>query len=215
MTYIIRHSERLDYYDEKSWSRTERYKSNPKDPPITRRGIRIASDASLKILENIDNIRDYTYIYTSPFSRCVDTSIVIATTIMLRTNNQLKIRVEYGLRELYPVPLQSVMDELLKIDAIFIKYSEHMEIFDPLYIPMSTFEETKDTGLNPLNEFYRPLDTIDTIHINNKNSIICTHGLNIASMHIKFSTDRITQISDTSEKKGKNLSSYCYTARIN
>jgi hypothetical protein len=215
MTYIIRHSERLDYYDQNLWIKTDRYKSNPKDPPITKRGIKIASDATIKILEDIQNISEYKYIYCSPFSRCIDTAIVIATTIEILTSHKIIIRIEYSLRELYPLPLQSVMDEELKNDAIFIKYSKHLDIFDLLYKSLIGFNTMKDTTLNPLTEIYRPLDTIEKINLTDKKSIICTHGLNLASMYIKFPANRVIQISDTNEKKGRSLGSYCYTAKLN
>ena len=84
MTYIIRHSERLDFFDQDVWHQTERFRSNPKDPPITRRGMTIALDATLKIIDNISDIKEYQYIYSSPFSRCIDTSIIIANTIDIK-----------------------------------------------------------------------------------------------------------------------------------
>ena len=210
MTYIIRHSERLDYYNENIWKRSDRYKHNKKDPPITKRGVIIAKDATVRILSDINNnIRFYKYIYSSPFSRCIDTSIVIARSIEMKTKHKLLIRVEYSLRELYPIPLQTLMDEEMKTDCLFIRYHEHQDLFDKMYVPFIDFDECKDSCLNPLNEFYLPFDTIEKINKQDINSIICTHGLNLASLHIKFPTERITQISDSNEKKGRSLASYC------
>lgn len=216
MTYLIRHSERLDYYDENTWKRSDRYKDNKKDPPITKRGVIIAKDATLKILNDmcVGKIHLYKYIYSSPFSRCIDTSIVIARSIEMKTKHKPLIRIEYSLRELYPIPLQSLMDEQMKADCLFIKYHEHQDLFDKMYIPFVDFDECHNTCLNPLNEFYLPFDTIEKINKKDINSIICTHGLNLASLHIKFPTERITQISNSNEKKGRGLASYCYTCRL-
>lgn len=215
MTYIIRHSERLDFFDQDVWVRTERFRSNPKDPPITRRGVTIALDATIKVINNITDISEYQYIYSSPFSRCIDTAIIIANTIDLRTGHKVKLRIDYALREMSPIPLQTLLDDRMKFEGILNKYATHEELFDKSYSPRAIFNDTKRSAMNPLTELYRPLDTIENINLNDKKSIICTHGLNLASMHIKFPSDRITQISDTDQKTGKELASYCYTIRIN
>tara|TARA_B110000908_G_C10261947_1_gene460008 strand:- start:3173 stop:3820 length:648 start_codon:yes stop_codon:yes gene_type:complete len=215
MTYIIRHSERLDFFDQELWRRTERFISNNKDPPITRRGVTIALDATLKVISNINNIKEYQYIYSSPFSRCIDTAIIIANTIDLRTGHKVKLRVDYALREMSPIPLQTLLDDRMKLEGILNKYAIHDQLFDKSYNPRATFDDTKKSALNPLSEIYRPLDTIENINLIDKKSIICTHGLNLASMHIKFPSDRVDQISESDKKTGKDLSSYCYTIRIN
>jgi broad specificity phosphatase PhoE len=215
MTYIIRHSERLDFFDQEVWYRTERFRSNSKDPPITRRGVTIALDATLKIINSITNMKEYQYIYSSPFSRCIDTSIIIANTINLKTGYNVKIRVDYALREMSPIPLQTLLDDRMKMTGIMIKYAQHHQLFDTAYKPRASFDDTKKSSLNPMTEVYRPLDTIENINLNDKKSIVCTHGLNLASMLVKFPSERITQISETDQKRGKSLSSYCYTLCIN
>ena len=218
MTYIVRHSERLDYANESAWLNTFRYRQNPKDSPITKRGITIAKDATKKIICNMKDFSKYKFIYTSPMSRCIDTSIVMATTInVVRTKkgiNPIKIRINYGLRELNPIPLQTILDEEMREGSIIQRYRNHMALFDSIYESDIKFEDVEVSSINPIVEVYRPLDTMENIVSEDKYSIICTHGLNLAALHFKFPMGRVRHIYGGDLCRGNTLSSYCYTVRF-
>lgn len=218
MTYIVRHSERLDYANESAWQSASRYKQNPKDPPITKRGITIAKDATKKIICDMRDFSKYKFIYTSPMSRCIDTAIVMATTInVVRTKkgiNPIKIRINYGLRELNPIPLQTILDEEMREGSIIQRYRNHMALFDSIYESDIKFEDVEVSSINPIVEVYRPLDTMESIVSEDKYSIICTHGLNIAALHLKFPMGRVRHIYGGDLCRGNTLSSYCYSVRF-
>ena len=130
------------------------------------------------------------------------------------TNRTLRIRINYDLRELSPIPCQRLMDDKMTIEGILERYQPHVQLFDTIYASPSSFDDTKRSSLNPLKEIYRPLDEIENISKNDKYSIICTHGLNIASINLKFSEERIDRLSTSNEVTGSSLGSYCYTLRI-
>ena len=218
MTYIVRHSERIDYANERFWKQCARHRENSKDPPITRRGIKLASDATKKIVEDMRDMSKYSCIYTSPFSRCIDTSIVMATAInIIRERKKLaplQVRIDYGLRELNPIPLQTLMDNDMTIGSIVMRYRNHVNLFDTFYESTNSFEDMRVSSLNPLNEIYRPLDAMEKIVSEDKYSIICTHGLNLATIHLKFPSERVHHIHGGDLCRGDTLSSYCYTLRF-
>lgn len=215
MTYIVRHSERLDYVSESAWTKTSRYKQNSKDPSITKRGITIANDAIKKIIVDMKDFSKYKFIYTSPMSRCIDTAIVMATTINIikakKSMNPIKIRINYGLRELNPIPFQTILDEEMMEECIIQRYRNHMALFDSIYESDIKFEDVQVSSLNPIVEVYRPLDQMESITLEDKYSIICTHGLNLAALHFKFPMGRIRHIYGGDLCKGNTLSSYCYS----
>jgi len=219
MTYIIRHSERIDYADESFWKQTRRYTENSNDPTITKRGIKLASDATKKILNNMNgSLNKYSYIYSSPFARCIDTSIIIATYLNIirekRGISPIRIRIDYGLREFNPIPLRNLMDNEMSIGSIIMRYRNHVMLFDTFYESSDSFDDMKQSSLNPMNEVYRPLDAMEKIYNNDHHSIICTHGLNIAIICLKFPSDSIRHIHGGELCRGNTLSSYCYTLMV-
>ncbi len=96
MIVYIRHSERLDIKNKKKWINSKRYKENQFDTPITKKGIKIAQDTTEKLIKKM---KDVDYIYSSPLTRCIQTSIIIKEIIKKKLNKDIKIRIEYGLTE--------------------------------------------------------------------------------------------------------------------
>ena len=163
-------------------------------------------------------ISKYSFIYTSPFARCIDTSIVMATALnIVREQRRLPpihLRIDYGLREMSIIPLRTLMDDEMEIGAIVMRYRNHIPLLDTMYESDDTFEDVQVSSLNLLTEVYRPLDAIERIYTADKYSIICTHGLNLASIHLKFPTGRLKHINGGDLCRGNSLSSYCYSLRF-
>ncbi|NQY42561.1 MAG: histidine phosphatase family protein [Legionellales bacterium] len=98
----VRHGHRISYSQNKKikedYRKTARHKENPFDEPLTQKGKEEIKQTAIKLLEKID-INKYDYIYSSPMTRCLDTSEIISNEIYKITGKKLKIRVEYGLAE--------------------------------------------------------------------------------------------------------------------
>ncbi len=98
----VRHGHRISYSQNKkikeNYRKTTRHKENPFDEPLTQKGKEEIKQTVIKLLEKID-INKYDYIYSSPMTRCLDTSQIISNEIYKITGRKLKIRVEYGLAE--------------------------------------------------------------------------------------------------------------------
>ena len=101
MIYLIRHSERLSQIDREKWEKTARYKINNKDDSITKNGTVLATTTMINMCES-GKITDKNieYIYTSPFSRCIETSLIFQKVIKKILHIDVPIRVEYGLIEI-------------------------------------------------------------------------------------------------------------------
>ena len=217
MTYIIRHSERIDYAFPKYWEKTIRYKQNPKDPYITRHGIDIAKKATLKVLLDMKcyNLNIPKYIYSSPFTRCIETAIIIANTIELYTGKQLLIRVEYGLRENYTPTFiyKELMDSKLLMKNIIKRFSNHIDKFDLNYESICKFEEVQYNSLNPITEIKRPLDIIQVLH-EKKDGLIVTHGLNILALYQFTTSDKLYRFNQSERLSGRDDSSFCSILKL-
>jgi len=98
MKWIIRHSERIDI-NKKKWESHKRFKENEYDVPITEKGKKIARSAANEIYDNDDDIENITYIYSSPFTRCIETALEIQTQLEKKIKRLVPIRVEYGIVE--------------------------------------------------------------------------------------------------------------------
>jgi hypothetical protein len=96
MIYFIRHSERQDFVDVKKWEKSKRYQEHGLDPPLTLNGKQIASNTIKIILDNVGN-KLPKYIYSSPATRCVETSLSMQKYIKKKYNVLPEIRIENGL----------------------------------------------------------------------------------------------------------------------
>jgi broad specificity phosphatase PhoE len=99
MIYLLRHSERIDQSsDEKeklSWKKSKRYNQNPLDIPLSSNGYNICHSAIKNILNNYKE--DFGFIYSSPLTRCIQTSLEFQKYIELVYSIKILIRIEYGL----------------------------------------------------------------------------------------------------------------------
>lgn len=217
MTFIVRHSERIDYAFPNCWKKTLRYSQNRRDPYITNAGIDIAKKAAIKILKSIykDKLKIPDYIYCSPFTRCVETAIVISTLIEIYTDKKMRIRIENGLRECYinPIWYASLMDKHLTLKGIQRRFSKHRLRFDFKYTPIHSFEEMSYNSLNPITELKRPLDVISKIH-NNNDGLVCTHGLNLLTLYTVTTNNKLSTFTENKKLTGSNIDSYCSILKL-
>jgi len=98
MIYIIRHSEKLNFKHNDEWKKSQRYKKNPFDVPISKDGIKYAGECINDLLKDYDGA--FSFIYSSPLTRCIETSIIFQNYIKLKYGIVVPIRIEYGLTEL-------------------------------------------------------------------------------------------------------------------
>lgn len=96
MIYFIRHSERLNFVDENKWTKSKRYRENNLDSPLTLNGMHIAKKSIKRILNKEKDMMPK-YIYSSPATRCIETSIAMQQYIKEKYNVLPKIRIENGL----------------------------------------------------------------------------------------------------------------------
>lgn len=213
MTFIVRHSERIDYACPKYWKGTLRCRQNHRDPYITINGFSIAKKAALTLLRSLDKIPDF--IYSSPFTRCVETAIIISIVLELHTDKKILIRIENGLRESYVHSLKKVvlMDDLMTATNIYKRFSKHESRFDKSYNPIYSFDQMKYNSLNKLVEISRPLQVIDLID-KQKDGIICTHGLNLLELYVFESPNKLLALTHKNKLCGSREESYCSILKI-
>lgn len=103
MIYFIRHSERIDYVDPKKWKNSKRYQENENDPVLSSGGAKIATDQLEKLMnEKYDGHSKIDFIYSSPFARCIETSIAFRKYILKKYKKDVKIRIDFGLSPQIP-----------------------------------------------------------------------------------------------------------------
>ena len=92
--YITRHGEKLYSTSDGDikWKKSNRYKSNIWDVPLTNKGKYQSSLVGDELI-NIGFSKEMKYIYSSPMTRCIETAIEIAKKV------GKKIRIEYGFAE--------------------------------------------------------------------------------------------------------------------
>lgn len=195
MIYLLRHSERIDINKEK-WKKTKRYKNNNFDPCLTENGKKIAIEQIKKLLFNV-NVSDMDFIYSSPFTRCIETSLMFQKYVMKKYNVNILIRIEYGLSPQfigdvalwygeYDVVLKNnkfvlkndpkIIDDYLLSNNTMKRYGE--ELFDKTYKSIGvsddlnnekSYKESINNRLNCINKIVKKF-TKDA------STIICTHG---------------------------------------
>ncbi len=189
MIYLIRHSERLSQIDREKWEKSARYKINNKDDSITKNGKVIASTTMINMCESGKITENIEYIYTSPFSRCIETSLIFQKVIKQFLQIDVPIRVEYGLIEISPnknflikknkIELDNsieLLDDQLELLNIYKRYG--IAHFDTNYKPIYTYKQTNfdKTFEDGCNRAYKVFEYIKKNTISNKVNILCTHG---------------------------------------
>ena len=212
MFFIVRHSERLDWLNSDEWKKSKRYKENISDTPLTKHGKVIAERAIKDILKEYT---DFDYIYSSPFSRCIETSLVIQNEIKKETGKNIKIRIEYGLSEvslrhviLNTPDLWKIKNKEFVIDKnkentyskkkyvdsqqtltnIIKRYGNH---FDKTYKPIISYKNM-NFDKTRLDGFNRAINVYNKIVKNTpkgENAIISTHGQVIFSIYSIITND--------------------------
>jgi len=86
---IVRHGERQDYADPTWVAHQKQTDGRPWDPPLTARGKRQAVAAGQRLLQECAQlgVPQPSQVYSSPFTRCVETAVEIATATGLPTVN--------------------------------------------------------------------------------------------------------------------------------
>lgn len=138
--FIHRHGYRLDFDDQARgltrWRDSPRFKENPTDPPLL--------DANEpRIAEHAQYIpNDVRFIYTSPMTRCLQTSIILQRRInMMRSTlgdaRPIQVKIRYDLAE-----AGSIIDDKLMPDAIARDYPGFICEYPPAAsVPVKTIIE--------------------------------------------------------------------------
>ena len=209
ITLVIRHSERIDFIDKNQWKNCARYRINKYDSPISKHGIEIAQDKALELQQKYSNLKN-AIIISSPFTRCIETSIVLSMMF-----DDMKIHIEPGLRESF-YGVIDYMDNTMTNENIFNRYRSYINNFNTEYKPIYNYEEMKQTSINPKTELTRPIDTIKKIRnmaTKNKPIIIITHGLNLVLL-VKKMYGNIETLRMRKKICGKDPCSFCATIEI-
>lgn len=193
--WIIRHLHRLDREEPKKWIATKRYRENQYDTPLNTFGKKCAIEAGLQIAKNTPHIKRFKYIYTSPFTRCIQTSLGIVEGIKKHTGKELQIRIEYGLAEYVPINLeqfyvqnqtlfkirQPILDYHLAMPQLLKEYGNNI---DKTYKSLYTKADIESETIWDSSE--RTVKVMNNITNNYKNIIICSHQLpvTIANMFL-------------------------------
>lgn len=78
-----------------AWRESERKKQNITDEPLVKKGI----EESYKTGIEVAKLYKFDYIYSSPMTRCIQTSIQICDAVYKTAGKKPKIRIEYALCE--------------------------------------------------------------------------------------------------------------------
>ena len=182
--WIIRHLHRMDRDEPTNWRKQNRYNENILDTPLTEFGHQAARKAGLEIVNTTPNPKKILYVYTSPFTRCIQTSLEIAKTISEHTGKLVQLRIEYGLAEAIPIHLESlkildqslfyervpILDFKLALPQISKDYYPYIDTkYKSLYKKSDIVTETiKDSA-------ERIVKVMNYLTNNYKNMVICSH----------------------------------------
>jgi len=198
MIYLLRHAERIDksnnLKEKDNWIRSKRYKINCYDIPLSIHGIDQAYFNISKILKNFKG--EFDFIYSSPMTRCIQTSLQFQKYIYETYKKFPLIRIDYGLSihlfkeiETYNnnsnikfngdkftvFKMVELIDKYLERELIYKRYGIHR--FDKTYYSVVSrhqinSEKTYTDSINSrINAFKNILKLIDK----SKLSIICAH----------------------------------------
>jgi hypothetical protein len=200
LTYI-RHGERpaftKDINEINMWENSERYQENSLDEPLTRLGKKESYLTGVRLCDILDFETNDVCIYSSPMTRCIQTSIAIIEAIKRTTGKKLKLRIEYGLCErtslfylnclsfsgtsiinnddIDPNILinNNTIDKKLMFDYLKNEYADYI---DPTY--KSYVSDTDINTERPIVAVIEFVETIKRITNENNNSIVVCHNSN-------------------------------------
>ena len=184
--WVVRHGERADVADWDWWLTADR----PHDPPLTPLGKKQASAAGDALVG-----QPVECIYSSPFRRCIQTSIEIADAL----GGDLKIKIEPGLGEMlhhdwfdFPAPNErsgNPVNGAMSTEALVETYGANR--IDASHTPI--FDVRERSGINSLNsscEYYtfpehwhdgiaRYQATLRKLQTMSPYSVLVTHGAGV------------------------------------
>lgn len=193
--WIIRHLHRMDRDEPDNWKKQPRYNQNFLDSPLTQFGKLAAQKAGKEIIKNTPNINNVKYVYTSPFTRCIETSLEIAKEITKYTGKLVQLRIEYGIAEAVNIQLGfiKVIDRSLFIDRVpLLDFKLTTSQIAKDYFPYidtkyKSLYKKSDIILETVKESAeRTVKTMNYLTNNFKNMIICSHQIpvTIANMFL-------------------------------
>ena len=203
MKWIIRHSKKMN---EIEFKKTDRYKDNKFDT-LLEKGSKSIAINTIKNICNIDkSIKSIQYIYSSPFTRTLETAIIFQN-YLKKYNENIKIRIEYGLEEInankyiqnlykYRVVKNGKImikdkkdviytDKTMKLNELIKKYGN---IFDTTYKSKILYKDVKYLYTNFIDNWNDKIKTMKYIdNLEKKNSyLIVSHGNTIKYLLIYF-----------------------------
>ena len=175
--YFVRHGERIDWVDS-NWVQTaEQYI----DPPLSPHGIQQAKELAVHIAEHQSG---FTYIYSSPFLRTIQTALSIAIELNKKrassSENWIKIRIEPGYSEYLLCEAAEHEKQVFTPRYTLPQVLKCIEYFDQDYdgiIDANYYSNTKLESHEQLRErLQRTMQGILNNHRENCNIIIVTHA---------------------------------------
>ncbi|CDF33349.1 unnamed protein product [Chondrus crispus] len=170
--YIARHGERLDFVDPKWYESAEK----PHDPPLTHTGKEQAKELGIKLSEcNI------THIFTSPFSRCVNTASNAAASISPHT----RIYIEPGMCEWLSADWYQESERgpvWRSVQSLAAEFSNIDADYEPVYPMSHNFdgfpESTKELASRCTKTYRSLLERFQTTG----NILLVGHGSSVYSL---------------------------------
>jgi hypothetical protein len=231
MICFIRHSKRLDQENIDLWLNSKRKSINPYDIPLASNGGEIAKKIIEKILS--DYTGDFSYIYSSPITRCIQTSLEIQNFIQKKYNIKLLIRVEYGLcftrcgccdlwfdignvsfdGEYFQQKKIDFIDDMITNKNIYKKFGK--KNFDTQYKSIvkknkinkeCSYIESITNRLDFINEFKKNVPK-------NKMTLMCTHCENLGLMYSYIKG--VWNLNNVNKFSGDNYCSHIMTKWVN
>ena len=199
--WLIRHGERIDKID-KSWVNNNINECH--DPFLTKKGKWQAKMSGKNIRRRED--KPIQYIYTSPFTRCVETSIEMLKEIRKKSENKnCLIRIELGICEcigswmhwhkILPKNINAITNKMT-LEYFSNKYPNYFDIAYKSYWLKLPFRESK-----PIDTIYRFYKTIKHLVKINNPLVLCTHSLSLGQIILLFDKTMYTNLITYKKKK--------------
>ena len=167
------------------WQASPRYKTNPRDPPLTSVGRRESYVTGYRLHDYTDTMQ-HRHIYSSPLTRCMETAVCVCRGIFDRTGHRLTIRVKYALSEGMLSTCRSVyattIDTPLYPDALAQKYGAYL---DHTYCP-----DTKYIKKRSISGYCRAVCRI----LQDRHSLIIGHGGHMLALYRVILTSNLRHI---------------------